>query len=157
MKKLTYHDSLARAQHLTDWMEDLRQRELPTWGLDRLAWFRPDCLEANVAAIKDRLHQTSPGVIHYGALGAFARRRLCADAVCAACGRRPPEVKRLIIDHDHDSDFVRGVLCDRCNAALGAVAENPLTLQNLLEYLTTRTPKIDCLVSLKEENSEPRV
>lgn len=53
--------------------------------------------------------------------------------ICAACkGNRSNRV--LDIDHDHDTNAVRGLLCHKCNLALGHMAENPEWLQNLTDY-----------------------
>ena len=38
--------------------------------------------------------------------------------VCAICMVVP---KRPCVDHDHNTGLVRGVLCDRCNIALGII------------------------------------
>lgn len=61
---------------------------------------------------------------------------------CAACGS-PPGDTRLHVDHDHaccDGKYtcgkcVRGLLCFRCNAALGNVADNIEVLESLKRYL----------------------
>jgi hypothetical protein len=55
---------------------------------------------------------------------------------CATCGRTPNLInpKRLVLDHNHTTDQVRGFLCDRCNQALHAI-ENPALLAALLAYL----------------------
>ncbi len=42
------------------------------------------------------------------------------DGVCALC-RRPPRTRRLDRDHDHRTGNYRGLLCARCNRALGLV------------------------------------
>lgn len=39
------------------------------------------------------------------------------------------------IDHCHDSGEVRGVLCRKCNSALGFVNDDTVTLLRLIEYL----------------------
>jgi hypothetical protein len=38
------------------------------------------------------------------------------------------------IDHDHDSGVVRGLLCDRCNKAVGLCMDSPKVLNGLAEY-----------------------
>lgn len=58
---------------------------------------------------------------------------------CACCGKEPPlrggKVTRLCVDHDRTTGRVRGLLCWRCNMALGNVDDNPETLQKLHDYL----------------------
>lgn len=56
--------------------------------------------------------------------------------LCKGCGASHSELKRgLMVDHDHQTKKVRGLLCDACNRALGAVKDNVDTLKNLLDYL----------------------
>jgi hypothetical protein len=54
--------------------------------------------------------------------------------VCATCGK-PPNGRRLHVDHDHRTGKIRGLLCHGCNVALGSVDDNPSILQRLIEYL----------------------
>lgn len=42
--------------------------------------------------------------------------------------------QRLCVDHCHDSGRVRGVLCSKCNFALGALRDNPKLINRLLTY-----------------------
>lgn len=58
------------------------------------------------------------------------------DYSCAICGTRG----KLFIDHDHDSNMVRGLLCPNCNTLLGHAKENPLILQSAMIYLHTYHP-----------------
>lgn len=48
------------------------------------------------------------------------------DGRCACCG---VEVLVLDVDHEHDSDRVRGLLCGRCNTAIGFLGD---TLEGVL-------------------------
>jgi hypothetical protein len=50
---------------------------------------------------------------------------------CPLCLRRPPEH----VDHDHASGRVRGILCFKCNGALGKFEEDVDVLVNALAYL----------------------
>ena len=55
--------------------------------------------------------------------------------LCAACGSPPRGKHRLHIDHNHQTGKVRELLCHECNIALGCVAEDPVRLQKLAEYI----------------------
>lgn len=48
-------------------------------------------------------------------------------------------IEDLKIDHCHQHDRVRGLLCHNCNVALGLVKDNPRTLENLAAYLREQT------------------
>jgi hypothetical protein len=62
------------------------------------------------------------------------------DGNCAIC--RQPEtamlkgkLKRLAVDHDHVTGVVRGLLCARCNRALGGFRDDAQLLQRAISYL----------------------
>lgn len=58
------------------------------------------------------------------------------DAVCPGCSRNEIEFdKKWCVDHCHTSGKVRGVLCSRCNIALGHVQDDIKTLEGLISYL----------------------
>lgn len=44
------------------------------------------------------------------------------------------------IDHCHSTGIVRGILCMRCNTALGSFRDNPQYLKNAIKYLESRKP-----------------
>ena len=39
------------------------------------------------------------------------------------------------VDHNHETGKIRGILCPKCNAAIGLFDENIVTLQNTIKYL----------------------
>ena len=61
--------------------------------------------------------------------------------MCWTCQKSPATV----VDHDHSccagsyscGKCVRGLLCGKCNMALGLVADDPDTLVNMLNYVST--------------------
>jgi hypothetical protein len=59
---------------------------------------------------------------------------------CEICGRTLDNTRRLVIDHDHETGQVRGVLCSRCNIALHTYEDRTLFLaiQEYLEYWNDR-------------------
>jgi hypothetical protein len=55
---------------------------------------------------------------------------------CAICRRHASELPRgLAIDHDHETNEVRGLLCHQCNAGIGFLGEDPVNLKSALDYL----------------------
>jgi dCMP deaminase len=58
---------------------------------------------------------------------------------CALCGVK----ETLVVDHDHDSTLVRGLLCDHCNRVLGFWESRRFTIAALRDYLSQ--PQINYL------------
>ena len=58
---------------------------------------------------------------------------------CAICGKHPSN-SRLHIDHNHSTGKVRGLLCRKCNLALGLLADNPIIIKKMLQYILRDMP-----------------
>lgn len=54
--------------------------------------------------------------------------------VCAVCGG-VDDGRPLSVDHDHDSGYIRGLLCRTCNAVAGLACDDPERLRALASYL----------------------
>jgi ferredoxin len=54
--------------------------------------------------------------------------------LCAICHKKCPTNRRLSIDHDHETGRVRGLLCLKCNVAIGAL-NTPELLEQAKAYL----------------------
>jgi len=53
------------------------------------------------------------------------------DNKCAICG----QTKKLGLDHNHKTKFIRGLLCHSCNVAIGFLQENVIYLKSAINYL----------------------
>lgn len=64
---------------------------------------------------------------------------------CGICGVHQSKLKkRLVIDHCHKSEVIRGLLCSLCNTGIGAFDDNIEVMENAMKYL-----KLEC-----EKNAE---
>lgn len=45
------------------------------------------------------------------------------------------EIARLCIDHNHDTNKVRALLCNACNSGIGFLRENTMTMHKAVAYL----------------------
>lgn len=67
---------------------------------------------------------------NYNAL--FAKQ----NGLCLGCYKHQSQIKRsFVVDHNHSTKAVRGLLCNPCNLILGIANENPQTLERLGKYL----------------------
>lgn len=70
----------------------------------------------------------------------YTALKAAANNTCQTCGTPEGDSKptKLVVDHCHETGKVRGMICDKCNRALGLVGDNIQTLQNLITYLNSQ-------------------
>jgi hypothetical protein len=62
---------------------------------------------------------------------------------CAICGiDKPMGVGCFHVDHDHITNKVRGLLCQKCNMGIGALQDSPTILRKAAEYLESRNKEL---------------
>lgn len=57
------------------------------------------------------------------------------DGACAICREPSPE---LLIDHNHATGEVRGLLCHQCNGGIGLLKDSPDIMEAAIQYLEER-------------------
>ena len=50
---------------------------------------------------------------------------------CVICGSQ----EKLVVDHDHKTGNIRGLLCNHCNRGLGHFRDDPMLLEFAAQYL----------------------
>lgn len=63
----------------------------------------------------------------------FEKKMLNQNGRCEICNSDISNKQH--IDHDHKTGMVRGILCGRCNQAIGLLKECPDRLKNTIKYL----------------------
>jgi len=57
------------------------------------------------------------------------------NGVCAICGEVNGKGRRLAVDHNHITGEIRGLLCMKCNVAVGKWGEDMQLFEKTLSYL----------------------
>lgn len=68
------------------------------------------------------------------------------NGICKICKKPEKDGKRLSVDHDHScckgaytcGKCIRGLICFRCNTALGMVNDDPMILSAMITYLSKK-------------------
>ena len=55
--------------------------------------------------------------------------------VCGICLKACSTGRRLVVDHDHETGRVRGLLCNSCNRAIGLLGDTADDLKRAYQYL----------------------
>lgn len=63
----------------------------------------------------------------------FLEMQALQEGKCAICEIVPPD--GLVIDHNHSTNKVRELLCNRCNPAIGMIGEDPNIARKIINYL----------------------
>src|SRR4051812_19033780 len=118
-----------------------------------------DCRSEGVATVRPTPHPGPRCVTHWRAVkvarreraheqhvqrtyalkpGEYDRMYTAQGGLCAICGPRTGhsgKTKRLVVDHDHKTGEVRGLLCQICNDILGRWRDDPDTFIRGYNYL----------------------
>lgn len=72
----------------------------------------------------------------YGIDPDTAEYLLSIHSKCQACGGDgDSKFNKLIPDHDHQTGYIRGILCGKCNKAIGLMGDNLDGVMKLVQYL----------------------
>ena len=69
----------------------------------------------------------------------YEQMRVSQGYMCAICEKPESEASRsrLVVDHDHDTGQVRGLLCQQCNTGIGMLRDNHNLTIKASNYLRT--------------------
>jgi len=112
-------------------------------------WLDPEKSKAKVRNYRQHLKETDPQKVFlsnrknnlkraYGiSLEDYNEILKNQNFKCAVCEKEhiEAEKKRLVVDHCHNSEKIRELLCNNCNTALGLLKENVQVVEKLKDYI----------------------
>lgn len=67
----------------------------------------------------------------------YKQENRCAICGCVETSKIKDVVKRLGVDHDHETGAVRGLLCNSCNRGIGYLRDSSVVVRRAVIYLKT--------------------
>ncbi len=79
-----------------------------------------------------RIKQRDWNLARYGITSAeYSSMLIKQNNKCKVCNIET----KLVVDHDHQTNLVRGLLCHHCNTLLGMAKDSPQILERAIRYL----------------------
>lgn len=72
---------------------------------------------------------------------------------CYVCARATGAARKLSVDHDHTTGYVRGLLCRPCNTMLGRMRDDSRAFERAAEYLRN-PPAHDVIGKVRSEGND---
>jgi len=89
-------------------------------------------------------------------LADYQALELLQENKCACCGIHKKELsKPLVVDHDHLTGKIRGLLCDACNVAIGGLGDNINSVYKAIEYLQAAVVTEEVITEFRNTAGRP--
>lgn len=94
------------------------------------------CHRQRKAEAKDKSHEAYV-LKTYGLQGGeYDKLYEAQGGVCYICERATGKVRKLAVDHDHKTGYVRGLLCKPCNSILAHLRDSADAAVRIVNYLS---------------------
>lgn len=85
---------------------------------------------------KDPLWDKWRNIARYGmSREQYTKLNESQNGKCAICGTEPVDGEFLHVDHDHETNKIRGLVCNLCNRGIGMLRDDPAILEAAARYL----------------------
>lgn len=73
---------------------------------------------------------------HYGiTLSEYNSMLKAQKRRCKICGKKKTQMRKLCVDHCHETGRIRGLLCSTCNTGIGSFYHDPELMLKAIEYI----------------------
>ena len=129
---MTYcKDCYAAWEALPEPKDPLRQRPIVEKSGGRCHTHWKQALKARAK----RAHEARVEKVYGLGRGQYEKLYEAQGGRCYICQVATGKTKRLAVDHDHKTGYVRGLLCSPCNRLLGHIRDSTLTAKRIVYYL----------------------
>jgi hypothetical protein len=91
----------------------------------------PENVEKHLVRVRERAKERRYGITQEQ----FDQMLLDQNNKCKICDIKFKSIKFTHIDHCHETNRVRGLLCNECNLAIGQFNDNTDIMDNAIKYL----------------------
>lgn len=120
-----FHKDLRNKTGLTSWCNVCRREKNKEW------------IKSNPEKAKRSRRNTALKRLYGITLKQYEQMLTEQNGMCAICKTTDPGGvgKKFVVDHCHNTDKVRSLLCGKCNCAIGLLNEDPLLFDAAKQYL----------------------
>ena len=135
-----FYKNLRSSDNLTAWCKpcrrDYAREHRKTWKRTYPEGYREKRHQEYLKAKDTRLEQTRLRKYEQYVPGLFDWLCIKQAGKCAICGTHKSELRTaLCIDHNHETDKIRGLLCNRCNIGIMNLKEDAENCLLAYQYL----------------------
>lgn len=80
-------------------------------------------------------HEKRVGKVYGLKPGQYEQLYAAQGGVCYICQRATGRTRKLSVDHNHETGYVRGLLCRPCNNFIGHLRDDPELAYRMYDYL----------------------
>mgnify|MGYP001561240932 CR=1 FL=1 len=110
------------------------------------------CHRAVKASRKDAAHELYVLKTYGLKAGQYQALYEAQGGVCFICRRATGKVRKLAVDHDHATGYVRGLLCKPCNSVLAHFRDDEAVAWRAYDYLMDGAPAPDVIGWVKPDD-----
>ena len=117
--------------------------ELPMEAHKNRKFCSNECLRMSISVSQRETGRESQLRIYGLTVDQYDAMLAAQDGVCAICKSPDPNGRSgstyFVVDHDHATGDVRGLLCAPCNSGIGLLQDSIIVIEQALEYLRAHT------------------
>ena len=127
---------------IAQYVREFKQRDPERVRAHKKKWSSSNPIANSMQKVRKRIK--AEGIsedYRHATASEYAKVLTCQGGGCAICGvtKANRAGHLLMVDHNHATGQLRGLLCNSCNSAIGYLDEDLARIQRAIAYLTAHT------------------